>query len=699
MTTPSILVVEDDPGVARLVGQVVQSANCLPHTFATGTEALAWLKTGQPDLLLLDNLLPDMHALEFINQLQQAGRSVPFIITTGQGNEAVAVELMKRGAIDYIVKDVDFLDKLPLAIGRALNVLETQKRLETVEQALRQYEVETNAILDAAADGIVTFDRTGVIVTANPALREMYGYSIEDVAKLNVERLFAQIGKEASWPVPGKQSTGEIRKRLRLPHEFVGSRSDGAPFDAEVTFSEIEGSSHRLFLAIIRDISEKKRVERQLLHDAFHDKLTGLPNRALTVNRIAHALSRRTDKPDLRCAVMFLDLDRFKMVNDTMGHSAGDLLLTEVARRLVPVIRPADTLARIGGDEFAIVLEDVHDLRNAITVAERALEALGPEIMVRGTSIKANVSIGIALGQNDGADAEELLRRADIAMYRAKEKGRGRFEVFDVEMQSRTVMMMRMETELRRAIGTPQILVYYQPVVDLTKRKVAGYEALVRWQKEGAGLVSPADFIPLAEETGLICALGRQVLHTACKQNRDWRDRFGEFTTMSVNLSAYQLQREDVVGMVSDVLRDTGMPPRSLKLELTEGVFIDYLKGDLGALDELKAMGVGLAIDDFGSGYSSFGYLAKLPIETLKMDRSFIQGLPEQADHIAISSAILAMAQALKINVIAEGVEHTGQLKFLYQHGCRWAQGYLFGRPVPAEAAEDLLFASIDMAI
>lgn len=274
---------------------------------------------------------------------------------------------------------------------------------------------------------------------------------------------------------------------MRAPREFVATRADGSPFDAEVTFSEVEGSNQRLYLAIIRNISEKKRVERQLLHDAFHDKLTGLPNRALTINRISHALNRRMSHPGFKCAVMFIDLDRFKMVNDSMGHSAGDLMLTEVARRLMTAVRPSDTLARISGDEFAIVLEDIHDLRNAVHVADRVLESLGPEISLRGGSVKTNASIGIALSQEDGVDAEELLRRADIAMYRAKEKGRGRYEIFDIAMHSRTVMMMRTESDLRRAIGTDEIQVYYQPVIDLSKRVVAGFEALVRWNKPGRG--------------------------------------------------------------------------------------------------------------------------------------------------------------------------------------------------------------------
>lgn len=699
MVSAFVLVVEDDAGVATLMGRCVENLGARAAIARSGTAAIEAMQAERPDLLLLDIALPDMPADEVLDCIDKHGASIPFIITTGQGNEKTAVQMMKRGAADYLIKDSDFLDRLPTAVQRALDEAATHKRLEEVERSLQQYRTEMEAIVEAAADGIVTFDANGVIVTVNSALCGMYGMEYAGVPGQHISKLFPSEEGVPLLPLPGTAGTGDVRKQLKAPREFIASRQDGSPFDAEVTISEVEGSSRRLYLAIIRDISEKKRIERQMLHDAFHDKLTGLPNRALALNRINHALARRNDQAGYRCAVMFVDLDRFKMVNDTMGHAAGDAMLVEVAQRLQHAMRPADTIARLGGDEFAVVLEDIVDMRNSIHVAERILKSLEDDINVRGTPIKTNASVGIALSQDDTHDGEELLRRADIAMYRAKEKGRGRYEIFDIEMHSSTVMMMRLETDLRRAIGSDEITLHYQPVVNLEKRMVAGFESLVRWNRPGEGLVSPAKFIPLAEETGLICDLGRQVLHMACKQNRDWKDRFGDFTNISVNLSAYQLQREDVVSLVRDVLADTGMPAASLKLELTEGAFIDYVKGEMQALDELKKMGVGLAIDDFGTGYSSFGYLGKLPIETIKMDRSFIMGLPQAADHIAICTAILAMARAMKLNVIAEGVEHTGQLKFLYEHGCRWAQGYLFSRPVPAAQAEDLLFSSIEMKI
>jgi diguanylate cyclase (GGDEF)-like protein/PAS domain S-box-containing protein len=687
----TILILDDDPGVSRLMGNAVREAGREPVCFARAADALHWLRENRPELMLLDNVLADMNAVAFLDQLEQAAISVPFVITTGQGNELLAVELMKRGALDYLVKDADFLDQLPAALQRTLRVVETQHRLADVEQALRQFRTETRAILEAAADGIVTFDAAGTIVTANSALREMYGFTEAELANLNITRLLTPADGGALPQYPTRASTNEAKRQLRTPREFVALRADGLTFDAEVTFSEIEGSSQRLYLAIIRDISEKRRVQRQLMHDALHDKLTGLPNRAQAAHRIQHLMGLYADRPGSHCAVVFVDLDRFKLVNDSMGHAAGDLMLVEVSRRLGHLLRPVDLLARIASDEFVIILDDVRELSSAVDVGRRVLAALEPEIPVRGARIKTNASIGIAMSQAAETDAEELLRRADLAMNRAKENGRGRIEVFDKDMHARTAMLMRLEIELRHAIGTDQILNYYQPVVNVDKGRVAGFEALVRWQQNGKGMVSPAEFIPLAEETGLICALGSQVLRNACRQNRLWHDRFGQPTVVSVNLSARQLVSDNVVQLVREVLADTGLPASSLKLELTESAFIDYQKGDLGALDELRAMGVGLAIDDFGTGYSSFGYLGKLPIETIKVDRTFVQGLPDKPDNVAITSAILALARAMNINTVVEGVENAAQLRFLRERGCRWVQGYLFSKPLPADAATEFL--------
>lgn len=696
MKNHTILILDDDPGVARLVGNAVRELECMPVNFARGAEALDWLATHKADLMLLDNVLPDMRATEFLDKLEQAGRVAPFIITTGQGSETVAVDLMKRGALDYVLKDADFLELLPAVLKRALTLLAAQRQVRDMEKSLAQYRVETRAILEAAADGIATFDVGGQIVTVNSSVRAMYAFGAEDLVGQSVSRLFASADHGAIL-LPGRQSTSEVKRQLRAPHEFVAVRANGTTFDAEVTISEIDGSNQRLFLAIIRDVSEKKRVQRQLLHDAFHDKLTGLPNRARAINQIAQALARNVDDPASYCAVLFIDLDRFKVVNDSMGHAAGDLMLMEVARRLAHVAKPEDTLARISSDEFAIVIDSTRDLLDATHMAQRVLDALVPDVPVRGANLKANASIGIAISQAGDTDAEDLLRRADLAMNRAKENGRGRYEVFQAEMHSRTALMMRLEIDLRRAIGTEQIVNFYQPVVDITKGKLAGFEALVRWQQPGKRMVPPSEFIPLAEETGLICALGRQVLHSACRQMRQWRDRLGIKTTVSVNLSARQMRSDDVVKLVADALQQHDLPPSCLRLELTESAFIDYNRGDLGALDEIKRMGVGMSIDDFGTGYSSFGYLGKLPIETIKMDRAFIQGLPESSDHVAITTAILAMAKAMNINVVVEGVEHAGQLKFLLQHGCRWVQGYFFSPPVPAHAAEAMLTQHFDI--
>lgn len=698
--TPHVLIVEDDEGVARLVGNAVKETGCEYSIVPTGSDALAWCAERRADLMLLDNVLPDMTANELLENAEEGGVALcPFIVTTGNGSEMLAVELMKRGAVDYIVKDADFLDRIGPAVKRAMESIRGKRKLEEVEAALRQYAVETEAILDLAPHGILTFNGEGEIITANRKTAELYGTNQEKLNGVNIAELLPEKGGMPLAAVPGKTSVRDVKEYLNSAHEFVGTRVDGTTFEGEVVFSKAEASLHPLYIAIIRDVTEYKSIERQLVHDAFHDKLTGLPNRALVQNRIDHALTRRHENPGWRCAVLFVDLDRFKLVNDTLGHTAGDQLLIEAAKRIKKQLRPDDTIGRIGGDDFLVLVEDIHDVRNAIHVCERILQGLEDPITINGQPVHSNASIGVAFGTNDVERGEELIRRADIAMYRAKENGRGRFEVFEDDMHSRTSMLLKLENDLRKAVREKEFVLHYQPVIDLVERKVAGFEALVRWARSGSELVSPGVFIPLAEETGLISDIGRQVLYEACRQNREWMDLSGKPCVMNVNMSAHQLQRDDVVSMVRDILNDLKLPTSSLHLELTEGVFVDYGKGDLEVLDELAAMGVGLAIDDFGTGYSSFSYLSKLPVQTLKLDRSFIMGLPHNSDHVAIATAILAMAKAMGLDVVAEGVEELQQLKFLMQHGCLMAQGYYFSRPVAAEHAEASLHKNIEIAV
>jgi diguanylate cyclase (GGDEF)-like protein len=429
-------------------------------------------------------------------------------------------------------------------------------------------------------------------------------------------------------------------------------------------------------------LTDARRVDT-MLHQALHDALTGLPNRALFTDRIQHALVQGRRR-GTSCGVIFLDLDRFKTVNDSLGHAAGDELLVAVARRIDESLRSADTAARLGGDEFAVLLEDLAGPEEAVLVAERISESLHAPVTVQGREVFVSSSVGIAVGR---VSAHELLRQADVAMYRAKSEGKGRYRVFEESMQAEVVERLELEGELLRAIERDEIAVHYQPVVTLDGHTLAGFEALARWTHPTRGLVPPPHFIPLAEENGSIVALGRQILRTACRQAARWMDEFptAEPRIMSVNLSGRQLEDPNIVSDVAAALADSGLPATALVLEITETVLMHDTEATIARLTALKALGVRLAVDDFGTGYSSLRYLRRFPIDILKMAKPFVDGLDVDDEGRALARAIVELATSLKLACIAEGIEQAGQADALHELGCGLGQGFHFARPMAPE--------------
>jgi diguanylate cyclase (GGDEF)-like protein len=425
---------------------------------------------------------------------------------------------------------------------------------------------------------------------------------------------------------------------------------------------------------------------------AFTDTLTGLPNRALLRDRLTHALAR-ADRQRGLLAVLFLDLDRFKVVNDSLGHASGDALLVEVASRINACLRAGDTAARLGGDEFTVLLEDVLDEDQAVEVAERIAEALRLPVMVEGREVFVSASIGIALNTPRGIGPDGVLRNADLALYRAKADGRARHAVFDPSMEMRALERLEVETDLRHALDRDELRVYFQPVVDLDTGTVNELEALVRWERPGYGIVSPMAFIPIAEETGLIVPIGQWVLEEACR----WAQRWQSFSAphkpliVSVNLSARQFQHPELLTDIKRALNQTGLNPRHLKLEITESVVMQDAPATIETLQALKAIGIRVAIDDFGTGYSSLSYLKRLPVDTLKIDRSFVNGLGDNAQDTAIVDSVLALARTLELSVTGEGVETQAQARHLRRLGCDRGQGFLYARPLPPSDMERLL--------
>jgi diguanylate cyclase (GGDEF)-like protein len=441
---------------------------------------------------------------------------------------------------------------------------------------------------------------------------------------------------------------------------------------------------------VFRDVTETRRLTSQLAYQANHDALTRLPNRTLLQDRLGHALVR-AQRSHQQLAVLFIDLDHFKRINDSLGHAAGDSLLRVVAERLQTCVREEDTVARLGGDEFVILLEDLPHGELATRVACQVLQALSPPFRVAGHEFFITSSIGISVFPKDGEDVQTLLKQADTAMYRAKEQGRNTFQFYTAALNVAILARLSLEHDLRYALARAQLRVHYQPQVDLERNQVMGVEALLRWQHPQRGLVLPSEFIPLAEDTGLILPIGEWALRTACAQGKAWQDQGLGPLRVAVNLSARQFLQAELLGLIAETLRESGLPPACLELEITESLLMRDIDGAISTLGALKAMGVQLAIDDFGTGYSSLSYLKRFPLDRLKIDRSFVRDITTGADDAAIALAVIAMAHSMRLQVIAEGVETATQLAVLQSGGCQQMQGFYFGYPLAAQAITKLL--------
>jgi diguanylate cyclase (GGDEF)-like protein len=439
-----------------------------------------------------------------------------------------------------------------------------------------------------------------------------------------------------------------------------------------------------------RDVTQQHRAEEAIRHHAYHDSLTGLPNRMLFNDRFAQALGHaRRHKQTL--AMLFLDLDRFKTVNDTLGHAVGDKLLQHVAHRLIALTRAGDTLARLGGDEFMLLVSSIRQIEDASKVADHVLNALKQPFRIDGHELHLSASVGISVFPFDGDDAETLVKHADVALYRAKERGRNTYEVYTPAMNERALERLTLGNSLRRALDREEFLLHYQPQVNVATGRIVGSEVLLRWARPDGTLVPPAQFVPVAEDTGLIGKLGDWVLRRACAQAQAWRAAGMGPVQLAVNLSASQFRRSSLITDVTRVLEETGLDPCRLELELTESTIMLNPEEAIASLRRLRSMGVGIAVDDFGTGYSSLSYLRKLPISVLKIDRSFVRDCLYDADDAAIVTAVLSMAKSLRLKVVAEGVETAEQMAFLRERGCREMQGYFFSVPRDAQSFEDLV--------
>ncbi len=557
------------------------------------------------------------------------------------------------------------------------------------EEALRASERRFRALFENLNEGAYQSTPDGKLLTANAAFVRMLGYKSKaellavgtwrdlSMSPEDLESWHRRLEKEGVIPnneVTLERKDGQSVAVLESAHMVCDEH--GEPLYCEGTFT---------------DITERKRMEEKLRYDAYHDTLTGLPNRALFMDRVGHALKLAKRRRDYLFAVLFLDVDRFKVVNDSIGHVEGDKLLIEIAQRLERCLREGDTIARLGGDEFAILIEDIKDARDATRVADRIQKALKRPFKLMGQEVFSSASIGIALSKSGYERAQDLLRDADTAMYRAKALGRARHEIFDTDMHTRAVALLELEAELRQAMERREFQLHYQPMVSLETGRITAVEALLRWEHPKRGLILPSEFISVAEETGLIVPIGEWVLRTACEQNKAWQDAGLPPVRVAVNLSPRQFRKKGLRKVIAQTLKETGLEPHYLGLELTESTLMDDTEATLATLEGLKKIGVQIALDDFGKGYSSLSYLRRFTINSLKIDLSFTGDITTKPDDAAIVTAVISLAHSLRLKVVAEGVETEEQLAFFRSQQCDEMQGYYFSHPLPVELCTELL--------
>jgi len=555
-----------------------------------------------------------------------------------------------------------------------------------------------NSILDTAVDAIVVCDERGLIETFNRSAEVMFGYTAADAIGRNVTILMTERDAFDHHRNIGRYAHTHESQVIGVGREVSAQRKDGSGFPAEISLSVCYLDDRRLFTAMIRDVTERRTFENHLAYSANHDALTSLPNR----NLLAATLQQDVDRAAASgawVAVWFVDLDGFKTINDVMGHAAGDELLIEAGRRMLASIKPADTVARFGGDEFALIITDVRSQADVIAAMETFLSAVTQPFLLRGQEVALTANVGISLYPGDTVTASDLVVNAGAAMIVAKAAGRNLYRFFDPSMHHESSERLTLENELRRGIERDELMLHYQPQVDIASGAIVGLEALVRWNHPNMGMVSPNRFIPVAEQTGLIVPLGEWVLHQACKDLRRLEDMGIDGVSVAVNISPRQFSDSDVLGLIHHVIAETGVDPGRLDVEITEGTLMNDPEHVIAYLEQLKGQGIRLSIDDFGTGYSSLNYLKRFPVDTLKIDRSFVVDIADNAKDEAIALTIITLAHSMGMTVLAEGVEFAAQGDLLGRLGCDVIQGFLYSRPLPFEQIVAILRGGIRLPI
>ena len=686
MTNPfdksTVLVVDDLPQNIDLLAAVL-SKKYNVKVAPDGPTALQIASADpKPDLILLDVMMPGMDGFEVIQHLKEDPGTVniPVIFVTAKDDTKAESQGFALGAVDYITKPI-----IPQVVRARV---EAQLYLKTRQDMLENRLDLASRIMENSLEAILITDAQGKPQQMNRAFSLITGYPEEEVLAGDLDFLApTETGAEAV--------VNEMRQTFLTSDEWRGElwnrRKNGEAYLEWRNVLQIRDDQGRIakYVMLCHDITDLRKAEETIRYQANHDALTGLINRDLLKDRLEMAMDRAIAN-QTEIAVMSVDLDDFAYINDSLGHVFGDRVLKIVAQRLNEAMFDEATISRLGGDEFIVLLEEVHSAGRAVRWAQKIQQVLAERLDLEGESLYLSASVGITLCPTDGTDPDEVIKNADQAMHRAKRQGGRSIQLFTAAMNEATEKRFRLETSLRDAVDAGEILVYYQPKVSVASGRITGMESLVRWRRDNS-LVPPVDFIPLAEETGLIVPIGRWVLEESCRQSLHWRRNGYPNLKVAVNLSARQVQEPGLVDTVAEVLDATGMDPAGLELEVTESLMMSGVEKAEQVLGQLSAMGVSVALDDFGTGYSSLSYLRRFPINALKIDKSFVEDLPHDPDAAAVARTVISMAHSLKMEVIAEGVETKEQLTFLADLGCHQVQGYYFSPPVSAEEFSGLL--------
>lgn len=701
-TTPTVLIVDDNPINLSVVVDHLEEHGFEVNIAQGGEEALDRAAFVQPDLILLDVLMPGIDGFETCRRLKanDATRNIPVIFMTALADLHDKISAFSAGGVDYVSKPFQ-IEELLARVRTHVELRAAQARLasqnlelqqeisarRSAESALRASELRYRRLFETANDGILLLDgKTEEVTDANPAFTKMTGYDRSALLGRTMNQL-SSFGNVSAC----KTTVSELQQLKHIKYDdWILEKSDGSPIDVEVIGNLYQADGTNIVQCNFRDISDRKEAEARIRYMAHHDALTGLPNRTMLADRlhVAIAQARRSQN---KVAVLLLDLDHFKHINDSLGHHIGDQLLEAVAMRLRNCLRESDTAARLGGDEFVLTLSDVSSEENAEVVARKVLAALSEPIPVESHQLHIGVSIGISLFPSDGEDPAALLRAADTAMYSAKESGRGEYRFFTPELNEAAQRWHMLSNDIHGALARNEFTLHYQPQLSVDDHRITGIEALLRWNHPEQGQISPALFVPMLEELGLIVEVGKWVLQTACRQNAEWQAHGLAPVRMAVNLSAQHFYRGDIVRTVKEALHSSGLDPQWLELELTESLTLDDTETTLHIMRELKGLGVALSLDDFGTGWSSLSYLRRFPLDRIKIDRSFTRDVANHSTTAAVVQSILNLAKSLGLDCVVEGVETAEQLSYLKHEYCSVMQGYLFSEAVPAQEMGILL--------